>query len=131
MKKFAISKFKTDSYNLIPLELKDFIDFEVQRIYFIDSKKQDAYTGAHSHFVEKELFIVVKGSCVIQIDEGNGLCDIKLVENECIYIMNNVWHHFEKMSSDCLITALSSTNYNPDRSDYVEDYDKFKTCLHL
>jgi len=125
MEKIFFSKFSTDSYNLVPLELKDYIDFKVERIYFISSKVDDAVTGAHAHYNEKEFFVVLSGNCVIQIDEGNGLTDIPLSENEGVYISNKVWHHFEKMSSDCLICAVSSTNYNPDRSDYVEDYKEF------
>jgi len=125
MEKISFSKFNTDLYSLVPLELKDYIDFKVERIYFISSKKDDVKTGAHAHYHEKELFIVLVGNCIVQIDEGNGLVNILLSENEGVYVSNKIWHHFEKMSSDCLICAVSSTNYNSDRSDYVEDYENF------
>ncbi|MCF7795981.1 FdtA/QdtA family cupin domain-containing protein [Patescibacteria group bacterium] len=125
MKKITFSQFSNDFYNLTPLELKEYVDFDVKRIYFIDSKINDAKTGAHAHYNEKEFFVVLKGNCIIQIDEGNGLTDINLSENEGIYVPNKVWHHFENMSSDCLICAISSTNYTPDRSDYIENYEDF------
>jgi len=114
MEKITFSQFSNDFYNLTPLELKEYI-----------SKINNAKTGAHAHYNEKEFFIVLKGDCIIQIDEGNGLIDINLSENEGVYVSNKVWHHFEKMSSDCLICAVSSTNYSPDRSDYIEDYEEF------
>lgn len=125
MEKIVFSKFSNDFYDLIPLELKEYIDFDVKRVYFISSKIGDAKTGAHAHYNEKEIFVVLSGNCIIQIDEGEGLVSIPLSSYEGVYVSNKVWHHFENMSADCLICAISSTNYTPDRSDYIEDYEDF------
>ena len=36
---------------------------------------------------------------------------------------------FKDFSDDALLVALSSTNYSPDRSDYLEDYKAYRNML--
>ena len=62
-------------FTLTPLELKEFIDFEIKRIYIIGNS-EGGETSQHCHLEEKEFFIVVQGSCVAVIDKGDGLEEI-------------------------------------------------------
>ena len=120
-----IKKVETPKFVMSPVELKDYIDFEVKRVYFIT--KPAAPTGAHCHKVEEEFFVLVQGSCTAVIDRGQGFEEIPLVApTGALYVPNFVWHHFKDFSPDAVLLALSSTNYNPDRSDYIEDYEEFK-----
>ena len=112
-------------FTLTPLELKEFIDFEIKRIYIIGNS-EGGETSQHCHLEEKEFFIVVQGSCVAVIDKGDGLEEIEMVgPKNAIYVANYVWHGFKNMSKDAIIIALSSTNYNPDRSDYIDNYEEY------
>lgn len=105
-------------------ELKEFIDWEVKRVYFIQDCKEA--TGQHCHKMEKELFIVQRGSCIAIIDRGNGKEEIPMSgPGDAIYVGNYVWHGFKNFSADAVLLAISSTNYIPDRSDYIEDYEKY------
>ena len=123
--KHTIKKIKGPTFTISPLELKDYIDFEVKRIYFMTNPT--GKTGAHCHKIEKELFVIVQGSCTAVIDKGNGLEDIELNgPQSAIYVGNYVWHHFKDFSRDAIVLALSSTNYSADRSDYIEDYREYK-----
>lgn len=107
-----------------PVELKDYIDFEVKRVYFVTNVVSS--TGAHCHRVEEEFFILLSGSCTAVVDRGNGLEEIAMVgPTSAMYVPAFVWHHFKDFSSDAILLALSSTNYNPDRSDYIENYEDF------
>lgn len=116
---------KNNSYILTPLELKDYIDFEVKRAYFISNFKTKE-TGQHCHFEEKELFVMVKGDAIAVIDQGNGKEEIKLEGGKsAIYCANYIWHGFRNISDDAIILALSSTNYSPNRKDYLENYDEY------
>lgn len=109
-------------------ELKDFIPFTVKRVYFVQECREA--TGQHCHKVEEEMFIMVKGSCAAVIDRGNGKEDVPLVApSDAIYVGNYVWHGFKDFSDDAVLLALSSTNYNPDRSDYIEDYGEYKKII--
>ncbi len=110
------------------VELKEYIDFEVKRVYFITGIK--APTGAHCHKIEAEFFVLQQGSCIAVIDNGNGLEEFKMQgPTSAMYVPPRVWHHFKDFSPDAVLLALSSTNYNPDRSDYVEDYEEFKKLI--
>lgn len=123
-KKFEIKKIDTPKFVMSPVELKDYIDFEVKRMYFITNPA--APTGAHCHKKEEELFVMIKGSCAAVIDRGNGPEEFYMEgPTSAIYVPAYVWHHFKDFSGDAVLLALSSTNYNPDRSDYIEDYNEF------
>lgn len=126
-KKFNLPTFQSRGYKLTPVELKDIIPFEVKRIYYITDFESGGRTGEHCHKIEEEVFVIVKGSCAVIIDCGNGLEEIKLNgPSETIYVPNFLWHGFKDASSDCVILALSSTNYIASREDYIEDYEEFK-----
>lgn len=126
--KHDLKKIQAPNFVMSPVELKDYIDFEVKRIYFIT--EPTANTGAHCHKQEIEFFIMVKGAATAVIDQGNGLEEIP-VEGpvSALYVGQYVWHHFKDFSPDAVLLALSSTNYNPDRSDYVEDYEEYKKMV--
>lgn len=135
-KKFDLQTFQSRGYKLTPVELKDIIPFEVKRIYYITdfsafggsaSGGEGGSTGNHCHKIEEEVFIQVRGSSVAVLDKGRGLEEIKLTgPSEAIYVPNFLWHGFKDASSDCVILALSSTNYIASREDYIEDYEEFK-----
>ena len=75
---------------------------------------------------EKEFFILINGTCTAVIDQGNGLEEFKMEgPTSGLYVANYVWHHFKDFSEGSVLLALSSTNYNPNRSDYIEDYDEY------
>lgn len=124
--KLTLKTFTTRGFNLTPVELNDIVPFEVKRIYYLDNLDDSHVTGEHCHKIEEEFFIQIKGSSVAVIDRGQGKEEIALEgPSEAIYCPAYVWHGFKKPSPDCVILALSSTNYNPDRSDYIEDYSAY------
>jgi len=127
-KKHDLKKIQTPNFIMSPLELKDYIDFEVKRVYFIS--ETEGATSQHCHLEEKEFFIMVKGSAVAIIDQGSGIEEIAMVgPTAALYVGNYVWHGFKDFSQDAILLALSSTNYQADRSDYIEDYEKYKTAI--
>lgn len=126
-KKTKIKTIQNEKASYGFVELKDFIDFEVKRVYYIYDCK--VATGQHCHKEEKELFVMQKGSCTAMIDFGNGKEDILLEIGDAIYVGNYVWHGFKDFSSDATVLAVSSTNYKEDRSDYIEDYEEYKRVL--
>lgn len=126
-KKFELKTFTNRGFNLTPVEFKDIAPFEVKRVYYWQDAEEGVQTGEHCHKVEQEVFIQVRGSSIAIIDRGQGKEEITMQgPGDAIYVPNFVWHGFKNMSPDCVILALSSTNYNPSREDYVEDYEEFK-----
>jgi len=130
-KQFKLKKSVGEAYSLTPLELKEYIDFKVKRIYFLSEAEEGAFTGSHCHKIERELFVLLQGDCILEVDYGDGKKDIPLQGSDsAVYLGPYVWHHFKSISSDAIILALSSTNYSSDRSDYVEDYSKYKEIVN-
>jgi len=122
--KIVVNEKATYSFS----ELKDYIDFEPKRIYFIQNCK--VATGQHCHKEEKEMFIMVRGKSTAIIDQGHGKEEIPLEgPGDAIYAGNYVWHGFKDFSEDAVLLAVSSTNYREDRSDYIEDYEEYKKVI--
>jgi len=123
--KSSLKIFSGKGYDLTPVEFKDVAPFEVKRMYFITHFEPGVQTGEHIHYIEEEFFIQAQGTSTAIIDKGNGKEEIEMQTGETLYVPNFVWHGFKNTSDDAVIIALSSTNYNPDRSDYLEDYDEY------
>lgn len=126
-RQWQLKTFSGKGYHLTPVELKDQTPFEVKRMYYITRFESEVQTGDHCHKVEEEVFIQALGTSILILDRGNGKEDVVMNEGDAIYVPNFVWHGFKSPSSDCIIIALSSTNYSVDRSDYVENYDEYMT----
>jgi UDP-2-acetamido-3-amino-2,3-dideoxy-glucuronate N-acetyltransferase len=126
IKEFKLNNIKAPNFLMTPLELKDFVDFKVKRIYFISGVR--GKTGAHCHKKEEELFILIQGSCIACFDEdGKGIEEIRMeAPQKAIYVPAYTWHNFKNFSKDAILLAISSTNYNSNREDYIEDYEEFK-----
>lgn len=127
-RKICLNTIKNDKATYTFNELKDYINWKVERIYFVQDCKKD--TGQHCHYKENEMFIMVKGSCIAIIDYGFGKKEISMNgPDDAIVVGRMVWHGFKDFSDDAVLLALSSTNYNHDRSDYLEDYKVYKNIL--
>lgn len=125
-KHWQLKTFTGKGYALTPVEFKDQSPFEVKRVYYIIRfDGPEIETGQHCHKIEEEVFIQAQGTSVLVLDQGNGKEDVEIKEGDAVYVPNYVWHGFKNASPDCAIIALSSTNYTPDRSDYVENYDEY------
>lgn len=126
-REIKINKVQQPAYCLSPLNnLKNYIDWEVKKVYYLTKTKLGSKTTSHCHKEEKELFIMLSGTCVAVIDQGNGLEEFNLEGPEsAIYVGNYVWHHFKDFSQDAVLLAISSSTYKPDRSDYIENYDEY------
>ncbi len=129
--KFPIKVVKNEKATYSIADLKDYIeyvDFIPKRFYTIQDCQMD--TGQHCHKIEQELFVMLKGKCTAVIDRGNGKEDIPLEgPGDAIYTGNYVWHGFKDFSPDALLLAVSSTNFSPDRSDYIEDYEEYQKVI--
>ena len=73
-----VKSIQAPNFIMHPAELKDFIDFEVKRIYYITDTT--GATGAHCHLQENELFVLIQGTCTAVVDQGNGLEEIPMVK---------------------------------------------------
>ena len=123
-KEFNLQTFSDPKGKLTPIEFSELNLFEVKRVYFVYENKMDR--GGHAHLNEEEYFYMSAGSCICRLHDGNDWTEIKLVAGEnAVYVGKMIWHEFTAFSPDGVLNALSSTNYNPDRSDYIENFNLF------
>jgi len=126
-KTFSLPIHADERFSLLELGIKDYVPFEVKRVYAIVDGQLPS--GSHCHKVEQEVFFVARGACVAQIDEGSGLKDVALKQGDAMYVPAYVWHHFETWQPGTVVVAVSSTPYNPKREDYITDYEEFKQAV--
>ncbi len=121
-KQFKLPIHTDDRFSLI--EAGKDLGFTIKRVYVIvDGVKP---SGSHCHKVEEECFFVARGSAVMVIDDGSGLRDVNLNQGEAVYVGAYVWHHFKSFALGTVVVALSSTDYDSTRQDYISDYEEFR-----
>ena len=135
-KKYEIGKVPeilAPNFIMNPVELHQYLPkgakFSIKRIYWLASPTGEKKSGQHAHTDEDEVFVVIQGSTQIILDDGSGLNKIKFTKNDIAWVPRLVWHGYENFSADCIILALTSTNYDPSRAGYVDDYEEFKKIV--
>lgn len=102
------------------------LPFPLARVYVIfDIPSSDILRGGHAHKKTDQVIFVVKGYCVLYLDDGVSNQKIKLTSNDSgILLGSKLWHSMTEFSQDCIILVVASDKY--DDSDYIRDYDNFK-----
>lgn len=123
-KEIKFNSFATEKGSLLPIEFKDVIPFDVKRTYFC--YENIPVRGSHCHLKEEEVFILLHGKANVRLHDGKTETIIELTPfKNGVYVANMIWHEIIDMSEDSILLAFSSTNYNPNREDYIEDFSKF------
>lgn len=105
---------------------KDIIPFDIQRIYYLFDVPNDAYRGGHAHISQQSVVIALSGSFDVILDDGENKTIVTLSKpNEGLYIPTGVWREIEDFSSGAVCLVIASTEF--DESDYVRDYNVFKS----
>lgn len=109
---------------LVALEEKKEIPFDIRRVYYIYDTLAGVHRGFHAHKSLKQLLICVHGSCKVLLDNGQEK-EVVILDKpyEGIFIQNNIWREMYDFSPDAVLLVLASEIY--DESDYIRDYDRF------
>lgn len=109
---------------LVALEEKKEIPFDIKRVYYIYDTLQGVRRGFHAHKSLKQLLICVHGSCKVLLDNGKEKEVVVLDKPyEGIFIESSMWREMYDFSADAVLLVLASEVYNEE--DYIRDYDKF------
>lgn len=110
---------------LTAIEGEEDIAFPIRRIYYISDVPAGAIRGRHAHMDLRQVLICVKGSCVIDLDNGVNCVSVRLsADGNGIYIHGLIWREMRDFSSDCVLMAIVDRKY--DRKDYIFEYERFK-----
>lgn len=93
-------------------------------MYYIFDTKKDVARGFHAHKNLQQVLVCIAGSCVVKLDDGSTIEEIKL---DCpslgLFIDKMVWHEMYNFSKDCVLMVLASDYY--EEKDYLRDYQMF------
>ena len=105
------------------------IPFKTKRVYYIyDLNNASALRGKHAHKELEQVIFCMHGSYTIGLDDGTNQMDIRVEDPSMgVYLGPELWHTMYDFSDDCVLMVMASDYYN--ESDYIRNYDEFKTYL--
>tara|TARA_B100000963_G_scaffold284188_1_gene252954 strand:+ start:6574 stop:6972 length:399 start_codon:yes stop_codon:yes gene_type:complete len=109
---------------LISLESKENIPFDIKRVYYLFANKRNIDRGHHAHKKLKQVIFCIKGSCKINFDNSHSTQTILLSNyKRGVYVDSVIWRKMFDFSDDCILMVLADANY--DEEDYIRSYDEF------
>lgn len=122
LKQIKLKTFTDERGSLTPVELRDFIDWPVKRIYYLTDVTADR--GGHCVKGEKKIYICQKGSLKCRFHDGNDWTSFKMKgPSDAILMEGDYYRDFQEFSPDAVLMAVSSVNYEP--KDYIYDLNEF------
>lgn len=102
------------------------LPFAIKRAYYLYDVPSDSSRGGHAHKELQQFLIALSGSFDVVLDDGNNRRTITLNRpNKGLLIPNGVWRELENFSAGAVCLSLVSEVYK--ESDYIRDYDEFKS----
>jgi dTDP-4-dehydrorhamnose 3,5-epimerase-like enzyme len=95
------------------------IPFEIKRIFYIYGV-DDSIRGGHRHHKTIQAAVCLKGSCIIENDNGFKKEVFELNDpSKCLILEPADWHQMHSFSKDGILMVLASEYYRSD--DYITD----------
>ena len=112
--------------NLSFVEQYTHIPFEIKRTYWLYDVPGGESRDGHAYKRNQEFIVALSGSFDVIIDDGKERRSFHLCRSYYgLYVPQGMWREMENFSTNSFALVLSSTLY--DESDYLYDYDEFKT----
>ena len=123
-----LPKFEDPRGNLSFIEEFKHIPFKIERTYWIYDVPGGEIRGGHAFKVQQELIVALSGSFDVVVDDGQNKQTFLLNRSYYgLYIPAGLWRQMQNFSTNSLALVLSSTKF--DESDYIRDYNQFKSRL--
>jgi len=117
-----LNTFLDDRGGLGVLELKDYVDWDAKRIYYVfDVVKA---RGGHAVKHEKKVYICLRGTIKAKLHDGEKWHEFEMKgPDDAILMKEMCYREFYDFSEDAILLAVSSVNYVAE--DYIYDFDEF------
>ena len=126
IKLIQLPKFLDARGNLSFIEQESHIPFKIERTYWIYDVPGGEKRGGHAYKENEELIVALSGSFDVIVDDGKKKKTFSLNRSYYgLYVPKGTWREMQNFSTNSLALILSSTKY--DESDYIRDYDEFKS----
>lgn len=122
VKKIKLKSFRDERGVLTPVELRDYVDWPVKRIYYLTDVTEPR--GGHAVRGEKKIYVCQKGTVKARFHDGEKWLDFEMQgPDDAILMTGMCFRDFYNFSPDAVLLAISSVNYDP--NDYIYDLDEF------
>jgi len=112
--------------NLTFIEAQRHIPFDFQRVYYLYDVPGGAARGGHAHRQLEQFIVAASGSFTVITDDGTSRKEFYLNRSYYgLYIPTMTWREIDNFSSGSFCLVLASELY--DETDYIRDYQKFRT----
>ena len=126
VKIIQLPKFLDARGNLSFIEQESHMPFKIERTYWIYDVPGGEHRGGHAYKENEELIVALSGSFDVVVDDGKEKKTFSLNRSYYgLYVPKGTWREMQNFSTNSLALILSSTKY--DESDYIRDYDEFKS----
>ena len=98
------------------------IPFETKRVFFVSDVPNDAVRGEHFSKTSQFLYVVIKGSCKVELDNGYEKETHVLNVGEGLFFKKRTWMVLSEFKEDAVLCILADTEYRS--SDYSKDYNE-------
>lgn len=119
-------KLGNPSLGYISLAEKELLPFEVNRVYWTYFTPEDVERGGHAHLELEQILVAVSGQIVVKTEMPGGIKNTFLLDSpdKGLYIPRLCWREM-KYTHNAVQMCIASIIY--DESDYIRDYNHFKT----
>ena len=122
VQQIKLKSFTDERGVLTAIEMKDYVDWEVKRVYYLTDVTKPR--GGHAVRHEKKMYICQKGQIKARLHDGIEWHEFSLSGPDDAILMNGMcFRDFYDFSPDAVLMAISSVNYIP--TDYIYDLDQF------
>jgi UDP-2-acetamido-3-amino-2,3-dideoxy-glucuronate N-acetyltransferase len=105
-------------------QYEETLPFLPKRYFVVFDVGEGQTRGNHAHKASHQLLVCVKGSCVVELDDGNTQDEVWLDRPElALYMPPKIWATQKQFSRDAALLVLASELYDPE--EYIRDYDEF------
>jgi acetyltransferase-like isoleucine patch superfamily enzyme/dTDP-4-dehydrorhamnose 3,5-epimerase-like enzyme len=105
-------------------ELENGMPFLPKRYFFVYDVPSRQVRGEHAHRTLHQFLICVKGSCTVQLDDGQNRSEVQLnTPTLGLHIPPLVWAAQFNYSNDAVLLVLASDVYQA--ADYMRDYEAY------
>ena len=122
VQQIKLKSFKDERGVLTAIEMKDYVDWEVKRVYYLTDVTKPR--GGHAVRHEQKMYVCQKGTIKARLHDGEKWNEFLLSGPGDAILMNGMcFRDFYDFSADAVLMAISSVNYV--KEDYIYDLDQF------
>jgi dTDP-4-dehydrorhamnose 3,5-epimerase-like enzyme len=119
----TIPKIVDTRGNLAVIE-KDFLPFDLSRIYYLYNVPAGAYRGGHAHKKQSEFLIAISGSFEVIINDGFTTKTLILKRpDEGLLLPPGIWRELKDFSQGSVCLVVNSGEFSEE--DYIRDFGHF------